>query len=103
MYFGNYERKKLLNLIDFILCLTGLSVTKTLAELSVCDLKELIRVNNNWNRRGRFVGGFRLKNGQTVWSNGHHWAMEECVFFTWRDWLASNKIMCLQQGFRYLC
>ena len=82
--------------------LTGLSGNgKTLAVTQACaDLKrELIRVNITIETdEDDLLGGFRLKNGQTVWSNGPIIeAMERgAVLLLDEIDLASNKIMCLQ-------
>ena len=82
--------------------LTGLSGNgKTLAVTQACaDLKrELIRVNITIETdEDDLLGGFRLKNGQTVWSNGPIIeAMDRgAVLLLDEIDLASNKIMCLQ-------
>ena len=82
--------------------LTGLSGNgKTLAVTQACaDLKrELIRVNITIETdEDDLLGGFRLKDGQTVWSNGPIIeAMERgAVLLLDEIDLASNKIMCLQ-------
>ena len=82
--------------------LSGLSGNgKTLAVTQACaDLKrELIRVNITIETdEDDLLGGFRLKDGQTVWSNGPIIeAMERgAVLLLDEIDLASNKIMCLQ-------
>ena len=92
--------------------ITGLSGNgKTMSVTQACaDLKrELIRVNITIETdEDDLLGGFRLKDGQTVWSNKMIIeAMERGVFFyltrlTCPDYgsllkrLTSNKIMCLQ-------
>ena len=82
--------------------ITGLSGNgKTLAVTQACaDLKrELIRVNITIETdEDDLLGGFRLKDGHTVWSNGPIIeAMERgAVLLLDEIDLASNKIMCLQ-------
>ena len=102
--FGNYPDVK--NIIKsnrfYPVFITGLSGNgKTLAVTQACaDLKrELIRVNITIETdEDDLLGGFRLKNGQTVWSNGPIIeAMERgAVLLLDEIDLASNKIMCLQ-------
>src|SRR5210317_1220392 len=102
--FGNYPDVK--NLIKsgqfYPLFITGLSgngktmsVTQACAELK----KELIRVNITIETdEDDLLGGYRLKDGQTVWQNGPVIeAMERgAVLLLDEIDLASNKIMCLQ-------
>ena len=102
--FGNYpDVKSIIKSNRFYpVFLTGLSGNgKTLAVTQACaDLKrELIRVNITIETdEDDLLGGFRLKNGQTVWSNGPIIeAMERgAVLLLDEIDLASNKIMCLQ-------
>src|SRR6056300_484010 len=102
--FGNYPDVK--NIIKsgqfYPLFITGLSgngktmsVTQACAELK----KELIRVNITIETdEDDLLGGYRLKDGQTVWQNGPVIeAMERGAILLLDDIdLASNKIMCLQ-------
>ena len=102
--FGNYPDVK--NIIKsnrfypvFITGLSGngktMSVTQACAELK----KELIRVNITIETdEDDLLGGYRLKDGQTVWQNGPVIeAMERgAVLLLDEIDLASNKIMCLQ-------
>src|SRR5210317_1256130 len=102
--FGNYPDVK--NIIKsgqfYPLFITGLSgngktmsVTQACAELK----KELIRVNITIETdEDDLLGGYRLKDGQTVWQNGPVIeAMERgAVLLLDEVDLASNKIMCLQ-------
>ena len=89
--FGNYpDVKSIIKSNRFYpVFLTGLSGNgKTLAVTQACaDLKrELIRVNITIETdEDDLLGGFRLKNGQTVWSNGPIIeAMERgAVLFRW--------------------
>ena len=102
--FGNYPDVK--NIIKsnrfYPVFITGLSGNgKTLSVTQACaDLKrELIRVNITIETdEDDLLGGFRLKDGQTVWSNGPIIeAMERgAVLLLDEIDLASNKIMCLQ-------
>ena len=102
--FGNYpDVKSIIKSNRFYpVFITGLSGNgKTLAVTQACaDLKrELIRVNITIETdEDDLLGGFRLKNGQTVWSNGPIIeAMERgAVLLLDEIDLASNKIMCLQ-------
>ena len=102
--FGNYpDVKSIIKSNRFYpVFLTGLSGNgKTLSVTQACaDLKrELIRVNITIETdEDDLLGGFRLKNGQTVWSNGPIIeAMERgAVLLLDEIDLASNKIMCLQ-------
>src|SRR5210317_1722528 len=102
--FGNYPDVK--NIVKsgqfYPLFITGLSgngktmsVTQACAELK----KELIRVNITIETdEDDLLGGYRLKDGQTVWQNGPVIeAMERgAVLLLDEIELASNKIMCLQ-------
>ncbi len=102
--FGNYPDVK--NIIKsgqfYPVFITGLSgngktmgVTQACAELK----KELIRVNITIETdEDDLLGGYRLKDGQTVWQNGPVIeAMERgAVLLLDEVDLASNKIMCLQ-------
>ena len=102
--FGNYPDVK--NIVKsgqfYPLFITGLSgngktmgVTQACAELK----KELIRVNITIETdEDDLLGGYRLKDGQTVWQNGPVIeAMERgAVLLLDEIDLASNKIMCLQ-------
>ena len=102
--FGNYPDVKSIIKSDrfYPVFLTGLSGNgKTLAVTQACaDLKrELIRVNITIETdEDDLLGGFRLKDGHTVWSNGPIIeAMERgAVLLLDEIDLASNKIMCLQ-------
>ena len=102
--FGNYPDVK--NIIKsgqfypmFITGLSGngktMSVTQACAELK----RELIRVNVTIETdEDDLLGGYRLKDGQTVWQNGPVIeAMERGAILLLDEVdLASNKIMCLQ-------
>jgi len=102
--FGNYTDVK--NIIKshqfYPVFITGLSgngktmgVTQACAELK----KELIRVNITIETdEDDLLGGYRLKDGQTVWQNGPVIeAMERGALLLLDEIdLASNKIMCLQ-------
>jgi MoxR-like ATPase len=102
--FGNYSDVK--NVIKsgqfYPIFITGLSgngktmgVTQACAELK----KELIRVNITIETdEDDLLGGYRLKDGQTVWQNGPVIeAMERGALLLLDEIdLASNKIMCLQ-------
>ena len=102
--FGNYPDVR--NIIKsgqfYPVFITGLSgngktmgVTQACAELK----KELIRVNITIETdEDDLLGGYRLKDGQTVWQNGPVIeAMERGALLLLDEIdLASNKIMCLQ-------
>jgi len=102
--FGNYPDVK--NIIKsgqfypmFITGLSGngktMSVTQACAELK----RELIRVNVTIETdEDDLLGGYRLKDGQTIWQNGPVIeAMERGAILLLDEVdLASNKIMCLQ-------
>src|SRR5210317_1365455 len=102
--FGNYpDVKQIVKSNKFYpVFITGLSgngktmgVTQACAELK----KELIRVNITIETdEDDLLGGYRLKDGQTVWQNGPVIeAMERgAVLLIDESDLASNKIMCLQ-------
>lgn len=102
--FGNYpDVKQIIKSNQFYpVFITGLSgngktmgVTQACAELK----KELIRVNITIETdEDDLLGGYRLKDGQTVWQNGPVIeAMERgAVLLLDEVDLASNKIMCLQ-------
>ena len=102
--FGNYPDVK--NIIKsnrfYPVFITGLSGNgKTLAVTQACAelKKELIRVNITIETdEDDLLGGYRLKDGQTVWQNGPVIeAMERgAVLLLDEIDLASNKIMCLQ-------
>ena len=102
--FGNYPDVKSIIKSDkfYPVFLTGLSGNgKTMSVTQACaDLKkELIRVNITIETdEDDLLGGFRLKDGHTVWSNGPIIeAMERgAVLLLDEIDLASNKIMCLQ-------
>ena len=102
--FGNYpDVKQIIKSNQFYpVFITGLSgngktmgVTQACAELK----KELIRVNITIETdEDDLLGGYRLKDGQTVWQNGPVIeAMERGALLLLDEVdLASNKIMCLQ-------
>ena len=102
--FGNYpDVKQIIKSSQFYpVFITGLSgngktmgVTQACAELK----KELIRVNITIETdEDDLLGGYRLKDGQTVWQNGPVIeAMERGAILLLDEVdLASNKIMCLQ-------
>ena len=102
--FGNYpDVKDIIKSNKFYpVFITGLSgngktmgVTQACAELK----KELIRVNVTIETdEDDLLGGYRLKDGQTVWQNGPVIeAMERGALLLLDEIdLASNKIMCLQ-------
>ena len=102
--FGNYPDVKSIIASGkfypiFITGLSGngktMSVTQACAQLK----KELIRVNITIETdEDDLLGGYRLKDGQTVWQNGPVIeAMERGATLLLDDIdLASNKIMCLQ-------
>jgi len=102
--FGNYPDVK--NIIKsnrfYPVFITGLSGNgKTMAVTQACAelKKELIRVNITIETdEDDLLGGYRLKDGQTVWQNGPVIeAMERgAVLLLDEIDLASNKIMCLQ-------
>ena len=101
--FGNYGDVK--NVITskkfYPMFITGLSGNgKTLAVTQACAVakREMIRVNITIETdEDDLLGGYRLKDGQTVWQNGPVIeAMERgAVLLLDEIDLASNKIMCL--------
>ena len=102
--FGNYsDVKNIIKSGQFYPCfVTGLSGNgKTMAVTQACAemKKELIRVNITIETdEDDLLGGYRLKDGQTVWQNGPVIeAMERGALLLLDEIdLASNKIMCLQ-------
>ena len=102
--FGNYpDIKSIIKSGKFYpVFITGLSGNgKTMGVTQACaeNKKELIRVNITIETdEDDLLGGYRLKDGQTVWQNGPVIeAMERgAVFLLDEIDLASNKIMCLQ-------
>ena len=102
--FGNFADVK--NIITskkfYPVFVTGLSGNgKTLAVTQACAVakRELIRVNITIETdEDDLLGGYRLRDGQTVWQNGPVIeAMERgAVLLLDEIDLASNKIMCLQ-------
>jgi len=102
--FGNFADVK--NIITskkfYPVFITGLSGNgKTLAVTQACAVakRELIRVNITIETdEDDLLGGYRLKDGQTIWQNGPVIeAMERgAVLLLDEIDLASNKIMCLQ-------
>ena len=102
--FGNYpDVKSIIKSGKFYpVFITGLSGNgKTMGVTQACaeNKKELIRVNITIETdEDDLLGGFRLKDGQTVWQNGPVIeAMERgAVLLLDEIDLASNKIMCLQ-------
>ena len=102
--FGNFSDVK--NIITskkfYPAFITGLSGNgKTLAVTQACAVakREMIRVNVTIETdEDDLLGGYRLRNGETVWQNGPVIeAMERgAVLLLDEIDLASNKIMCLQ-------
>ena len=102
--FGNFADGK--NVITskrfYPIFITGLSGNgKTLAVTQACAVakREMIRVNITIETdEDDLLGGYRLRNGETVWQNGPVIeAMERgAVLLLDEIDLASNKIMCLQ-------
>ena len=102
--FGNYADIK--NIVKskkfYPVFITGLSGNgKTLAVTQACaeSKREMIRCNITIETdEDDLLGGYRLKDGQTVWQNGPVIeAMERgAVLLLDEIDLASNKIMCLQ-------
>ena len=102
--FGNFGDVK--NVITskkfYPVFITGLSGNgKTLAVTQACAVakREMIRVNITIETdEDDLLGGYRLRNGETVWQNGPVIeAMERgAVLLLDEIDLASNKIMCLQ-------
>ena len=102
--FGNFaDVKNIITSKRFYPCfITGLSGNgKTLAVTQACAVakREMIRVNITIETdEDDLLGGYRLRDGQTVWQNGPVFeAMERgAVLLLDEIDLASNKIMCLQ-------
>ena len=102
--FGNYPDIKSIvkSNMFYPVFITGLSGNgKTLGVTPACAeaKKELIRVNITIETdEDDLLGGYRLKDGQTVWQNGPVIeAMERGALLLLDEIdLASNKIMCLQ-------
>ena len=102
--FGNYPDVKSIikSKMFYPVFITGLSGNgKTLAVTQACAVakREMIRVNITIETdEDDLLGGYRLKDGQTVWQNGPVIeAMERgAVLLLDEIDLASNKIMCLQ-------
>ena len=102
--FGNYtDVKSIIASGKFYpIFITGLSGNgKTMSVTQACAMlkKELIRVNITIETdEDDLLGGYRLKDGQTVWQNGPVIeAMERGATLLLDEIdLASNKIMCLQ-------
>jgi len=102
--FGNFADVK--NVITskkfYPMFITGLSGNgKTLAVTQACAVakREMIRVNITIETdEDDLLGGYRLRNGETIWQNGPVIeAMERgAVLLLDEIDLASNKIMCLQ-------
>jgi hypothetical protein len=102
--FGNFADVK--NVITskkfYPIFITGLSGNgKTLAVTQACAVakREMIRVNITIETdEDDLLGGYRLRNGETVWQNGPVIeAMERGAILLLDEIdLASNKIMCLQ-------
>ena len=102
--FGNFNDVK--NIITskrfYPVFITGLSGNgKTLAVTQACAVakREMIRVNVTIETdEDDLLGGYRLRDGQTVWQNGPVIeAMERGAMLLLDEIdLASNKIMCLQ-------
>ena len=102
--FGNFSDVK--NIITskrfYPVFITGLSGNgKTLAVTQACAVakREMIRVNVTIETdEDDLLGGYRLRDGQTVWQNGPVIeAMERGAILLLDEIdLASNKIMCLQ-------
>jgi len=102
--FGNYPDVKQIvkSGMFYPIFITGLSGNgKTMGVTQACaeNKRELIRVNITIETdEDDLLGGYRLKDGQTVWQNGPVIeAMERgAVLLLDEIDLASNKIMCLQ-------
>ena len=102
--FGNFaDVKNIITSKRFYPCfITGLSGNgKTLAVTQACAVakREMIRVNITIETdEDDLLGGYRLRDGQTVWQNGPVIeAMERgAVLLLDEIDLASNKFMCLQ-------
>ena len=102
--FGNYPDVKSIikSKMFYPIFITGLSGNgKTMGVTQACaeNKRELIRVNITIETdEDDLLGGYRLKDGQTVWQNGPVIeAMERGAILLLDEIdLASNKIMCLQ-------
>ena len=102
--FGNYPDLKSIvkSKMFYPVFITGLSGNgKTMGVTQACaeNKRELIRVNITIETdEDDLLGGYRLKDGQTVWQNGPVIeAMERGALLLLDEIdLASNKIMCLQ-------
>ena len=102
--FGNYPDVKSIikSKMFYPVFITGLSGNgKTMGVTQACaeNKRELIRVNITIETdEDDLLGGYRLKDGQTVWQNGPVIeAMERGALLLLDEIdLASNKIMCLQ-------
>ena len=102
--FGNYPDVKSIirSKMFYPVFITGLSGNgKTMGVTQACaeNIRELIRVNITIETdEDDLLGGYRLRDGQTVWQNGPVIeAMERgAVLLLDEIDLASNKIMCLQ-------
>ena len=102
--FGNYPDVKSIIASGkfypiFITGLSGNGKTMSVTQAAAALKKELIRVNITIETdEDDLLGGYRLKDGQTVWQNGPVIeAMERGATLILDEIdLASNKIMCLQ-------
>jgi len=102
--FGNYPDIKSIIKSNkfypvFITGLSGNGKTMAVTQAAAENKKELIRVNITIETdEDDLLGGYRLKDGQTVWQNGPVVeAMERGAILLLDEIdLASNKIMCLQ-------
>ena len=102
--FGNHSDVRMIVKSNkfYPIFITGLSGNgKTMSVIQACAeaKKELIRVNVTIETdEDDLLGGYRLKDGQTVWQNGPVIeAMERGALLLLDEIdLASNKIMCLQ-------
>ena len=102
--FGNYPDVKSIIASGkfypiFITGLSGNGKTMSVTQAAAALKKELIRVNITIETdEDDLLGGYRLKDGQTVWQNGPVIeAMERGATLLLDEIdLASNKIMCLQ-------
>ena len=102
--FGNYPDIKSIVKSNrfypvFITCLSGNGKTMGVTQACAEAKRELIRVNITIETdEDDLLGGYRLKDGQTVWQNGPVIeAMERGAILLLDEVdLASNKIMCLQ-------
>jgi len=102
--FGNFKDVKavLKSKIFYPMFITGLSGNgKTHSVEQACSQlnREMVRVNISIETdEDDLIGGFRLLNGETVWSDGPvvEALKRGCVLLLDEIDLASNKIMCLQ-------